>query len=58
VIDEQGAIYEFASIKARKNYFPPKIEMLSPKVLAIYDTLFRWPVGCHFSAFTPLSGTI
>ncbi|MBR1194087.1 hypothetical protein JQ609_32440 [Bradyrhizobium sp. AUGA SZCCT0169] len=58
VVDEERAIYKFASIKPRKNYLASKIEMLSTKVLAVDDTLFGWSVGCHFFACAPLFGTI
>jgi hypothetical protein len=51
VVDEERAIHEFASIKTRNNYLASKIEKLGPKALAVYDTLFRGPVRCHFFAF-------
>jgi hypothetical protein len=50
MVDEERAFHEFASIKPRKNYLASKIEMLSSKVLAVYDPFFRGVIGCHFFA--------
>src|SRR5258706_13952636 len=54
VVNETRAFDELATIIAGENAFAAKIEILSLKSLAVYDSLFRWPFGAHFPfAFSP-----
>jgi hypothetical protein len=49
VVDEQGAIDEFATIKPRENDLASKIELLTLKAFVPDDALFRWSIGTHLS---------
>src|SRR5258708_20844168 len=59
MVNEQCAFHELATVKASERYFAAKIELISLKPLAVYNSLFRWPRRAIShrtrSPYTPLS---
>ena len=53
MVDEQCALHELATVKARKNALAAEIEALALKALSPYDALFRKPICGHLFALSP-----